>query len=433
MSGSASWFRPTLIGVVALGAVVRVVFAISVMSRALSGDANLFHAFAADMATGKGYEFSGHPTAGHPPVFPSVLAVLDLVGISSVGAQRVAVSIVASSGVLLVGLLGRKVAGPAVGIGAAVIAALDPLWFQPSGILMSESVYLVAIPGMLLTAVLCMEKPTVWRFGGLGVLIAVATLIRSEAVDFIPLLGIPVVLLAAGDWRRRVQTGLALVVGCLLILTPWLVRNELQLGGASLSTNGGVTLDGSYCAETFNPSNVTYGSYNGGCSAIDIYKLSLHTRPPDGSKSYTELTLDRAATRLAETFAEDHLSDMPGVVVARELSVWGFGDHENQLDLAAAEGRVPSFEQAGLIVYWVLLPFVIVGAVMLSRTSRRMLVVMTVPLLVVVLNAALFYGSTRMRSAAEPSLAVLASIGIVAVTSIVNLRRDSERSTRRRA
>ncbi len=111
---------------------------------------------------------------------------------------------------------------------------------------MSESIYLVAIPGMLLVAVLCIEKPTVWRFGSLGLIIAIATLIRSEAVDFIALLGVPVLLMAVGDWRRRIQTGLALVVGFALILTPWLVHNEVQLGGATLSTNGGGTLDGSF-------------------------------------------------------------------------------------------------------------------------------------------------------------------------------------------
>jgi len=361
-----------------------------------------------------------------------MLGVFDLVGLSSVGTQRIAVSIAASSGVLLVGLLGRKVAGASVGIVAALIAALDPLWFQPSGVLMSESIYLIAIPGMLLMAVLCIEKPTVWRFGSLGLLIAIATLIRSEAVDFIALLGVPVLLMAVGDWRSRIRTGLALVVGFVLILTPWLVRNEIQLGGASLTTNGGGTLDGSYCAATFNPNDSSYGSFNGGCSLIDIHNLSHHTRPPDGAKSYTELTLDRAATSLAETFARDHLSDMPGVVVARELSVWGFGNQDYQLALAIAEGRVRAYEQAGRILYWVLLPFVILGTVVLARSSRREFVVMTVPLVVVALNSAIFYGSTRMRMAAEPSLAVLASIGVVAAVCLaVNLSQHSEHPTPR--
>ncbi len=100
-----SWFRPTHCGVVSLGAIVRIAFAVSVMSRALPGDASFFHASAAHIADRKGYH-----TAAHPPVFPYLLAAFDLVGLSSVGAQRIAVSIVASAGILFVGLLGRKVA-----------------------------------------------------------------------------------------------------------------------------------------------------------------------------------------------------------------------------------------------------------------------------------------------------------------------------------
>jgi hypothetical protein len=148
---SPTWFRPALIGVVALGATVRIVFAISVMSDGLTADANFFHKSAADIANGNGYDtMSGGAAAIHPPIFPCLLAVFDLVGLRSIGEQRIVVSILASAGVLLVGLLGRKVAGAMVGTLAARIAALDPIWFQPSGILMSESVYLVVIPGILL-------------------------------------------------------------------------------------------------------------------------------------------------------------------------------------------------------------------------------------------------------------------------------------------
>ena len=56
---------------------------------------------------------------------------------------------------------------------------------------MSESVYLVVIPTMLLFALRCIDRPKWWDFAILGVLIGIAALTRSEAVDFIILLGIP--------------------------------------------------------------------------------------------------------------------------------------------------------------------------------------------------------------------------------------------------
>lgn len=77
-----------------------------------------------------------------------------------------------------------------------------------------------------------------------------------------------------------------------------------------------------------------------------------------------------------------------------------------------------------------LLPFAILGIVVLARSSRRSFVVITVPLAVVALNSAIFYGSTRMRIAAEPSLALLASIGIVAAVCLA-LDRNHLRRLRR--
>ncbi len=416
----------------ALGIAVRVAFAISVMSRGLTADAKFFHVSAAYLASGKGYEtLSGHPTANHPPVFSLLLACFDWLGLHSIGEQRVAVSIVAGAGVLLLGLLGRRLAGPSVGLVGAAIAAASPVWFQPSGILMSESVYLVVIPGILLMALRCVDRPTAWRFGSLGLLIAVAILIRSEAIDLVVLLGIPVILMAAAGRRKRIQAGLALLVGFLVVLTPWVVRNDIQLGGASLSTNGGVTLAGSYCPAALNPSSSSYGSFNYACAIDEYIFLIKHTRPPGGARSYTELTLNRAATRQAETFARNHLSDIPGLVLAREMSLWGFGNQSFQLSLATAEGRVTGYEQAGRILYWVLLPFVILGLIVLATISWKSLVIVTVPLAVVALNSAAFYGSTRMRMAAEPSLAVLAAVGIMATVSFVIDRRQRRSGQRR--
>ena len=152
-------------------------------------------------------------SAAHPPLFSCVLAVLDLLGLTSLNEQRIAMAVVGSVAVFIMGLLGREVAGPAVGIAAALIAALDPLWLGPTGALMSESVYLVLIPLVLLLALRCLSKPTYWSFGTLGLAIALAVLTRSEAIDFVVLLGVPLLLMVRVPWRNRGILGLAMIVG----------------------------------------------------------------------------------------------------------------------------------------------------------------------------------------------------------------------------
>jgi len=404
-----------------LGLVVRIAFVTLATFPRLANDAVYFRLTATNLVNGKGYSapFPTHPnklvaTAAHPPLFPALLAVFDLLGFHSVDAQRLALAFVTCISVVVMGLLGRKVAGPTVGIVAAVIAAFDPVWLQPVGTLMSESIYLIIIPLMLLCALRCLERSSIGRFAILGVLIALAVLIRSEAIDFVVLLGLPLLVLAPLPWKTRSLLGLAFIGGLILVLGPWLIRNEVQVGGAVLSTQQGVTLAGSYCNDTFDPANATYGSFNGACADGSAGVIVIYEKPPDRRTGWTELALDRTLTSDSETFARRHLSQLPGVVLAREASTWGLGNHSFQLDLAAAGGRNRTFEQLGWIAYWVLLPFVLVGAVILTKTSWRRFAIIAIPIVVVALNVAITYGSTRFRVAAEPSLAVLAATGVVA-------------------
>ena len=72
------------------------------------------------------------------------------------------------------------------------------------------------------------------------------------------------------------------------------------------------------------------------------------------------------------------------------------------------EGRNPIAAQYGLVFYWLLLPLGIAGAVITGRRGRTLLV----PVGLVVLVAALTYGSTRFRTTAEPSLVVFSALAL---------------------
>jgi Dolichyl-phosphate-mannose-protein mannosyltransferase len=404
---------------VLVGLVARLVF-VTTTRFPVALDAVAYRLLARNLADGRGYvrPLYGHPlklvaTAAHPPLFSSVLAVFDTIGLQSLTEQRVALAIVGSLAVLIMGLLGREVSGPAVGIGAALISALDPLWLGPIGALMSESIYLIIIPLVMLLALWCLERPTFWRFGALGLAIALGVLTRSEAIDFVVLLGVPLLLMIRVSWKSRFVLGVALLVGVTLLLGPWLVRNEVKMGGAVLSTQEGGTLLGSYCSSAFDRANGAYGSFSAGCAIGFAAILRADVKPPDRAQGWTELSLDRATTESAKRYALSHLGDLPRVVLAREESAWGLGNQNFQLQLAEAEGRNRTSELVGKALYWVLVPFVIVGAVVLARRSPRRFVVVVVPIAVAVLTVALTYGSTRLRVVAEPSLAVLAALGVV--------------------
>jgi hypothetical protein len=432
-SFGARWFLPGLSAIVVVAIAIRVGFAVGwTFGKVLPSDAMFFHQTAASLASGKGYAAATYipphkvlPTATHPPLFPMVLAVFDVLGFHSIDAQRVALGVVASIAVFLTGLLGHRVSGPVVGLIAAGIAAVDPLWFQSGAVLMSESVYLIVITAVLLVALGCVDRAGRWRFVLLGVVVGLATLTRSEALDLLIFLGVPVVLCAARSWRHRLAFAGCLIAGVLLVLVPWLVRNEIQMGGLTLSTDQGVTLAGSYCSGTLNPSSVDYGGFHAPCSLSGAGHLVYDVPPPHHAKTWTELTVSNALQSSTETYIRQHLSALPGLALARVENTWGLARTDQQIFYDAVEGAHPSADRFGLELGRVLLVFEFVGVLVLARRSLAPFFIVLAPLLVVTLNSAIFFGASRFLTAAQPSLAVFAGIGIAALAALAtrHLRR----------
>lgn len=433
----APWFVPTLAVLVILGVVLRIAYAVVWENgTTLVGDPQFFQQTAASLSHGHGYavDFPGTrhlaPTALHPPMFPFVLALLDLVRLQSAEAHRIALAFISAVSVVAMGLLGRRLMSPGVGLVAAAFAAFSPLWVQWGGRVLSESVYLVVIPLLLWMALECVDRPS-WRiFGVVGLVIGVAALTRSEALAFVVVLGVPLVLLGSRDWRRRGAYAMALVAGVIIIVGPWLVRNEIQMGGLTLSTDNGTTWAGAYTPATFSPANPLYGSFDNATQFADTLVSLKWGKPPGGAKAWTELTLENAVGSAGKSFARSHLSDLPGVVLAREGRLWGVYALGSQLQYDAEEGgQVRGFFVAGQFVEWISIPLAIAGGIVLGRDSRRRLVVLVAPMVVAALGAAVFYGTTRLRVVAEPSLFLLASIALV--SAFHWLRRVTSRGTGR--
>jgi hypothetical protein len=414
-------FAWALGGIVVIGIVARILFIVGWTWRAPAyGDPLFFQQSAAHIAHGDDYVngLLGGPlaaTALHPPAFSVLLAGLDLIHLRSLDAHRLALAFISAGGVLAMGLFGRRLAGPRVGLLAAGLAAIGPLWIQQGGFLMSESLYLVVVPMMLLFALRCMDRSNPWDFLALGALVGLATLTRSEAVDFVLLLGLFVVVLSSGRWRARLVFAAVFLAGVSLLVVPWVVRNDTELGSLTLSTNSGFTLSGAYSATTLSPDNPYYGSFDNN-SLIGITAIiEAYTKPPNHAHHWTEVTLSDAERSEATNVARRHLSDLPGVVLAREGRAWGVYAPGTQLayDVSEDDTGARGPKQVGQILNWVLLPFAFLGAIQLARRSRPRFAVVVVPIAVVAINAAVFYGTTRLRMAAEPSIDVLASIGVL--------------------
>jgi hypothetical protein len=429
MPETPRWWRPGLLLVAATALAVRVAFTL-VLAPDLPppGDAELYRTTAHHVASGDGFLYPApgggppQPSAEHPPLFPLVLAALDLMGADGVRAQGVALSLLSGAGAVLVARLGCRVAGPVAGVVAGAVAAVHPMWLQPAGLVLSESLHLVLVPLVLLAALDLRERRTSTSALWLGLTIGAAALNRPEALGLLVVVAAPAALLGGGlrhvaGWRTlAVATAVALAV-----IAPWVIRNRVDVDGWALSTNGGKTLLGSNCPQTYGGPGLGGFSYDCQFGAAAVLVVD---GPPEG-EWWNSRAFDDALGDLGRQFIEDHPGEVPKVVAARVARMWGLWFEADQRRFDVQEGRHAGLQHAGQWLHLALLAAAVAGALRLlrARADRPAAALLLGPVALVTLTCTLIYGGTRMRAGAEPSLAVLAAVAVVAIAGRAPSRR----------
>jgi 4-amino-4-deoxy-L-arabinose transferase-like glycosyltransferase len=364
------------------------------------GDALTFHLDAHWLATGHGFRqpFLDTPTAEHPPLFICLLALFDLLGASGFLAQKLLLGGVGTVTVVLVGLLGRAVAGERAGLIAAGLAAAYPLLWVADGSLMSETLYGVFVVASLLAAYGWARAPTPGRAALLGALIGLATLTRGEALLLVPLLGVGLLLRErALPGRVRLAQLAVLVAAFAVVMAPWTIRNLVTFKDPVLvSADSNGVIVGSNCPPTY------YGPI------VGLWQFDCYGKvKPAGDESQVSVAYRSRGLR----YARHHLGRVPVVLAARLGRVWDVYRPEQMILYESGEGRPARTERLGVRLYWLLLPVAAAGLVLLRRRRRRVWILVA-PLAMVSVTALLTYGSTRFRYAAEPALLVLAAVAL---------------------
>jgi hypothetical protein len=286
------------------------------------------------------------------------------------------------------------VAGERAGLVAAGIAAVYPMLVALDGSMRSEALYLPLVCGALLLTYRLLERPRLGEAAGLGALIGLAALTRSEAWLLAPALGLPLA------WRLGRRDGLRVAVaiglGTLVLVTPWIARNWITFDRPALSTNEGGLLAGANCHRAY------YGRYIGTWPCFR----------PEPALASNEAVAEARLRREAIDYARDHAGRLPAVVGVRMLRVW---ELYHPRDQAAIESVVSErnlrVQQAGVVALYLLAALAVYGFVRLRR-RRVVLFPLVVPIVMVTLVSAVTYGSTRFRAAAEVPIVVLAAAAV---------------------
>jgi hypothetical protein len=364
-----------------------------------------------NLARRAGFSLDGaagpYPTAFVPPLLPWLTSLLyRAVGHQYTAALLLQCGIGALAPLLLAALAGATF-GLTTGRLAAWLVVFDPLLVLMSGSMHTETLLATVLLGALLASAEWVKTPRRGRAVGAGLLWGLATLTRPSTF------GLTLIVLAwawtplglASAPRERLRQVSLLLLGALLAVGPWTVRNAVVLHAFIPVTSGG----GIALLKGNNPPAWTDPVLRGGAVRSD--RLEPWASRPHGRD---EPATDALAQREAVTFVAAHLREWPAVAWAKLARFWQLGARGGDFGSLPPGGTLRA-RAPDLLVLWsaLLFPCALWGLVRTLRGARRWF--QSLPLLAILYFSALaivFWGEPRLRVPVEPSIALFAAVGL---------------------
>jgi 4-amino-4-deoxy-L-arabinose transferase-like glycosyltransferase len=339
------------------------------------------------------------PYARLMPLWTILVGTGDFLGLDSAKALKLAFVGFGAATILLVGLAGRRMFSARAGLIAAGLCAVDPgLWIYERN-LNAETVLFPLVALVLLFTYRYWEEPSLGRAALLGAAVGVATLTRAEQILLVPLLLAPLLLCTPSlSWRRRAgRCGFAVVI-IVVLLFPWTFYNRDRFANPVLLSNGlGFTMRAGASESTFN--GELLGSF-------DIASLNLS---PAG-RAHDETVRDRRMRSEALTFTRENLGRLPVVLLAREGRSFGLFAPGQHVEINSQElNSPPAVLWLWNVVYWILLPFSVLGFVVLGR-KRIPIYPLLAFFVIVIVSSAMTFGDSRYRACTEVPIVLTAAV-----------------------
>jgi 4-amino-4-deoxy-L-arabinose transferase-like glycosyltransferase len=349
------------------------------------------------------------PSAYFPPAFPYFLAAVEEIGGNTtrrggaVHPARLSQAALGTVTVGLVGLVAFELFDGAVALIALGLAAVYPVLVELSAVLVAENLMTALILAVTWTALRARRSAHPYRWiAASGVLTGLATLTHVNSAIVILPLGF-----AAWRARRHALAPVTVVAAAVLTITPWLVRDAIDLHRfIPVTDETGITLRG-----TYNPASAAY--------APVPYKWRIFYGIPG------ERALVRQESRLTEPELSSRLERQAlDYIGAHPLSPLEVAYH-NSVRLLELEGefawRASAYAQGiplgladtGVICFWIVCLLAIAGAF-----TRRIRVapawIWAIPVLLWFSSALINAETPRFREPVDPFLILSAACALAA-------------------
>jgi 4-amino-4-deoxy-L-arabinose transferase-like glycosyltransferase len=197
------------------------------------------------------------PTAYFPPGFPYFLAAVDAIdghtgpAGAAVEPARISQAVVGAAVAGMVGLVGLEAFGELVGLIALGLAAIYPVFIALSATLVAENLMTLLVLAAVWAALRARRGQHPYRWIALaGFFTGLATLTHVNSIVLVLPLGIAAWSLTRArqaPTQHRIGAVALLLVTTVLTLTPWLVRDAVELHQfVPVTDEGGYTLVGTY-------------------------------------------------------------------------------------------------------------------------------------------------------------------------------------------
>jgi hypothetical protein len=412
-------------------------------------DAQAYAAIAASLESGEGFtvgEAATQPSSNYSPGLPLLVAGLyELSGGEHERFARMALALVGTLAVLFAFLIGRRLTGDAAGLIGAGVVAVYPALLEYQGMVMGEPLAATLLAGAVLAIlwaagrgvsgarVLSRQRGVLATSPGRtppsaappardwvlpGLLLGALALVRPE---YLAISGLIAVVVTArqglGGWKSCGVQAVVLLLGVVIVVAPWTVRNGVALDRfVPISTGGGqVLFAGSYLPSGGDPERVgeeVLERHPGLGRELSRGGLVPHseTNPPRleqilaalAAQRYPGMETDAALARMGRERIGDAVTEEPldyaGFLVAKVWRVWAYGPRDVM--------RAPVWT----VLHWLLVGLGLAGLALLALQRRWEALLLGAVLLAVTATGALLVASPRRALVTIPLLAPLAGV-----------------------
>lgn len=345
-------------------------------------DAAGYRALARSLTAGHGYATAAGATAYWTPGWAAWMSIVYRAGGGDRAVALASVALGAATIAIVWALAAELFGRSAARLAAAIVALLPSLVLLP-GVLLSEN---LAVPLAALAALALVRAARTRRaldFALFGAAVAAATYAREASAAF----------LLAGLFvgRRSLRSCAALAVAFSILVAPWVLRNRVELGRATLTTSAGT--------------NLCIGLGEG---ATGGYRLLEGAKTPLAGPS-SELERNEQGLRCAAEGLRAHPLELvtlaPGKV--SRFLVWDdwIVDDFFARRPGASAARMNALRAFCNLSYWALLAAAVAGAWRERERDRPLVALVACALLATLAS----FGAGRFHAPLLPLFAVLAS------------------------